>query len=335
MTEPGPVVWLLTDNKPGHRSQLEGLARRLEHHAGACCHWITATAVHTPLWRAVLGRARQPAYPTPGLIIAAGSGTHRLLLGVRRLAPTVVLMKPGFPISLVDAVITPRHDRPRPRRNLLQTTGTLNAMEPQPSLTRCKRVLVLIGGPSRHFEWNEDQVATQLQHLIESHPQWQWTISDSRRTPSTATARLKQLCNTTVTLVTHDQTEPGWLARELTRTRFVWVTPDSSTMVSEAVTAGVPTALFTLPPRPGSRVASGIDDMQDEGLAMSWQAGLATMNQSDPSRPQLWEADRAARWLLSRGLLPAGAGTPGKRPTTPGGQHKSNVNPHQSGDEAQ
>ena len=30
-----PVVWLLTDNKPGHRNQLKGLGNRLRVLAGA------------------------------------------------------------------------------------------------------------------------------------------------------------------------------------------------------------------------------------------------------------------------------------------------------------
>ena len=38
-----PVVWLLTDNKPGHRNQLRGLAERLQARAGAHGVWINAS----------------------------------------------------------------------------------------------------------------------------------------------------------------------------------------------------------------------------------------------------------------------------------------------------
>jgi len=83
-----PVVWLLTDNKPGHRNQLKGLGNRLRVLAGASVSEIDATEIPTPLWRALLGMApaMDETLRAPDLIIAAGSGTHRLLLSLRRLS---------------------------------------------------------------------------------------------------------------------------------------------------------------------------------------------------------------------------------------------------------
>ncbi|WP_236744079.1 hypothetical protein [Marinobacter similis] len=52
-----PVVWLLTDNKAGHRSQLKGLGNRLRVLTGASLHWIDASEVSVPVWRALLGIA--------------------------------------------------------------------------------------------------------------------------------------------------------------------------------------------------------------------------------------------------------------------------------------
>jgi len=58
-----PVIWLLTDNKPGHRNQLKGLGNRLRVLAGADVREVDATQVTVPLWRALLGIA--PAFDAP------------------------------------------------------------------------------------------------------------------------------------------------------------------------------------------------------------------------------------------------------------------------------
>src|SRR5690554_7808669 len=104
-TSAAPVIWLLTDNKPGHRNQLKGLGNRLRVKAGASLYWIDAPDTRTPFWRPLLpippGLGR--SLPHPDLIIAAGAVTHNLLLLLNRLknAKTLLLMKLGFPRNLI------------------------------------------------------------------------------------------------------------------------------------------------------------------------------------------------------------------------------------------
>src|SRR5690554_6989056 len=102
-TSAAPVIWLITDNKPGHKNQLKGLGNRLRVLTGAAVYWVNAEDYSVPLWRAVLGLApvMDTALPPPALIVAAGTGTHRLLLALRRYrkARTVILMKPAFPLA--------------------------------------------------------------------------------------------------------------------------------------------------------------------------------------------------------------------------------------------
>src|SRR5690554_185963 len=122
-----PVIWLITDNKPGHRNQLRGLAGRLRALTGAKLYWLNAADYPVPLWRALLGLAPtvDKALPQPDLIVAAGSGTHRLILALRRYrkARTLVLMKPAFPLNWVDGAIIPAHDDVKPSKTVLNTEG--------------------------------------------------------------------------------------------------------------------------------------------------------------------------------------------------------------------
>lgn len=297
-----PVIWLLTDGKPGHRNQLKGLGNRLRAHTGARLYWLEATAYRVPLWRALLGVApiMPSALPEPDLIVGAGTGTHRLLLSLRRLgsARTLVIMKPGFPLSWVDGAIVPAHDDIKPSTRVLLTEGMLNTITPLARLTAKREALVLIGGPSPHFDWNDDAILAQVSELVARYADWRWTISDSRRTPESTRQRLQQLTAPRVTILSSESTHENWLRHQLSASRAVWTTPDSMSMVCEAATSGVPTGLLDLPAQPDSRVAKGVARLVESGLVAHWSDHRNVMARQAISAHQLWEADRAARWVM-------------------------------------
>ncbi|NMT65287.1 mitochondrial fission ELM1 family protein [Marinobacter orientalis] len=303
---PTPVVWLLTDKKPGHRNQLKGLGNRLRVLAGATVSEIDATEVPVPLWRAVLGisPAMDETLRAPDLIIASGSGTHRLLLSLRRRrkAKTVVLMKPGFPVGWVDAAIVPEHDGIAPSRHIFTTEGAINAITPLARITDKPEGLILIGGPSPHFDWDDDVVLKQVSQLMGQYPKWRWTISGSRRTPAPLLEKLQQLAGPKVTVVDPERTHASWLSHQLAASRAAWVTPDSTSMVCEAATSGVPTGLFELAPRHNSRVARGVASLMQKGYVAHWSDHASVMAGKLPQSHHLWEADRAARWLINHFL---------------------------------
>lgn len=303
-----PVVWLLTDQKPGHRNQLKGLGNRLRVLCGAQLHWVDATAIEVPAWRALLGFAPKLDLPRPDLIVGAGSRTHRLLLALRQLrnASTLVLMKPGFPLAWVDGAIIPEHDGVPASDRVLATEGALNAITPMARLTDKPEALVLLGGPSRHYEWDDDLVLDQLNQLIQTYTDWRWTISGSRRTPEPLQGRLEAMAGPRVTVVDPGRTHEDWLSHTLAACRAAWITPDSASMIYEVVTAGLPAGLFELPPRPHSRVVAGVEALLQRGRVASWRDHPAVMNANRAAPEPLWEADRAARWVIRRFLGGAG-----------------------------
>ena len=303
---PAPVVWLLTDNKPGHRNQLKGLANRLRVLSGASVAEIDATQISVPLWRSLLGIAPNMDQPlgAPRLIIAAGSGTHRLLLALRRRrkAKTVVVMKPGFPLGWVDAALIPEHDAVKPDKHILITQGAINAITPLARITDKPEGLILIGGPSPHFDWDDDVILGQVSQLMGHYPEWRWTISGSRRTPESLLGQLQEVAGPKVTVVDPERTHSNWLSHQLAASRAVWVTPDSASMVCEAATSGVPTGLFELAPKSNSRVARGMASLVEKGYVAHWSDHASVMAGKPPGSREFWEADRAARWLINRFL---------------------------------
>jgi uncharacterized protein len=309
------VIWLLTDNKPGHRNQLKGLGNRLRVLAGASLHWVDAPRIKVPFWRVLLATPpplEDPELPDPDpdpdpdLIIAAGSSTHRLLLALRKFKKTrtLVMMKPNFPVRLINAAVIPAHDQVRPSSRVLVTEGVVNAATPLARITEKQEALVLVGGPSPHFAWKDDLILGQISDLISQYPSWRWTIGSSRRTPQSLQKQLDPLAGLKVTVVHPQQTYQDWLSHKLAASRAVWVTPDSMSMVCEAATSGVPTGLFEIPARSGSRVAEGVNRLKREGYVESFRDHSKVMSGGVSKADTLWEANRAALWVLEQGLLP-------------------------------
>lgn len=299
---PAPVVWLITDQKPGHRNQLRGLGDRLAACAGAQIHWIDATN-HPVSWlQALLGFAPKLSYPTPDIIVAAGSQTQKLLLACRNRYPalSVVLMRPVLPLARPDLAIIPAHDNPPDRPDVLVTRGVLNAITPQQKMVDEPNGLILLGGPSDHYEWNNEDIYQQLETLTNEYPDWHWKITSSRRTPADLIAKLSGLTQTNITFYHHGETSPNWLLNTLADTRATWVSPDSVSMVYEALTAGTPTGLLDLNARHDSRVVRGLEALKADGLVTEWHDRARLMQAEKSPAPQLWEANRAAEWVIRK-----------------------------------
>ncbi|CBL46047.1 Conserved hypothetical protein [gamma proteobacterium HdN1] len=295
-------LWVLHDHKPGHTSQLHGLVDRLNAIAAVEVRWVDATQIRF-YWQDWL-RKRWPEQGfthAPDIVTGAGSASHRLILLARRVFGCMasVIMRPSIPLSLYDAAIVPRHDRPSERDNILITRGVMNTLKPREAGADAPEHTMLIGGESKHFVWSSEQTLDQIQQVLEAEPSQQWTITNSRRTPEEFGVALSQKRWPQVNFCPHTETPKGWVANQLTRSAQVWVTPDSVSMVYEAITSGAATGLFSLPPTQHGRIHEGLDQIRALKLYTPFEDWQQTHQLALPSEP-LWEADRSARWLLER-----------------------------------
>lgn len=291
------MVWVVSDGKPGHVNQSLGLAEAL-------ARTRDNTTVHTlpaatrALLALVLKRLPGAALPPPDLIIGAGHATHLSLLAVRhaRGGRALVLMKPSLPRRVFDLCLIPEHDGVAPDARTLVTEGALNRIRPMQRNEASRRTgLLLIGGVSAHFTWDSDAIQLQIKSVLARTPDVQWTLTTSRRTPDDFLTELPTSPNLTV--VPHTATPPGWLPAQLTCCDTVWVSPDSVSMVFEALTAGADVGVFDLPINPGSRVAHAIARLADAQRVtrfIHWCAH-GTLH---PNAQPLAEADRCAAWIL-------------------------------------
>ena len=301
-SERARVVWRFSDGKAGHDSQSLGLVDALKRRTRIEAYDIPVRPGAGLDW--VCGRFPAGSLlPDPWMIIGAGHSTHLPLLSARRArgGKTAVLMRPDLPNSLFDLCIIPEHDRPRPAANVLVTRGSLNRMQPV-YMTGSSRGLMMIGGPSRHYDWDHRQVAGQIARVIRYSPVRDWILTTSRRTPPGFAEHIRQMIfnrNLNLTVLSCRDTTDQWLSLQLSRSCCTWVTEDSVSMIYEALTAGIPVGLLSVPPRRRDRVVTGVQALVDSRNVMrfsDWSAGRPL-----PRPRQVFdEANRVAREIFGQ-----------------------------------
>ena len=289
-------IWIISDGKPGHLNQSLGLALALQRRQP---DWSIETLPALSRGQALTALLTK-RYPgtgnlaKPALVIAAGHRTHLSLLAAGRAtgAKTAVLMTPSLPLGWFDFCLIPKHDNPSPRSNVIATQGALNKMQPAEAVPSTG--MILIGGPSAHFGWDQQQLIGQLTKLTAA-PGRQWLITTSRRTPAATTSAVLKLASDTVEVVPFEQTDGSWLPENLPGKEVCWVTADSVSMVFEALTAGCRTGVLPVPQLKETRVVRGQQLLVDEGLVAQFSG---ESEQAVPPVAKFDEAGRCAERLL-------------------------------------
>lgn len=294
----GSTIVVLSDHKPGHANQSLGLAeaiQRIRPH-------LRIQIVDADAPARALGRilAAAPGQLDAAMAVSAGHGTHLSLLALRRSerCPVVVLMKPSLPHGFFDLCITPRHDGGGESARYWLSDGPLNRM--QPGVAAEDRGVILLGGPSRHYDWDDQRVLEQLACIAAGGERW--ALSTSRRTPPGFLPALRALQLPGIELLDYEALPAGWLALELPRVQRCWVSPDSASMVYEGLTAGCAVGLLEMRPQARSRVAGGVAALRERGLVTAF-ADFAAGGVLAPAATAFGEADRCARRIVDIGWV--------------------------------
>ncbi len=306
------ILWQICDGKRGHLSQSTGLIEALRRRAPLAVHQVTAPPLIRSLASCLSGKTPWPAdLPAPRVAVGAGHATHAALLAVSRgyRARTVVIMRPSLPLSWFDYVLAPAHDDPPVQDNVIITSGAINPMQAGQEHDP-ERGLILVGGPSRHYRMDAEALLSRIRQVLARPSPRYWTLSNSPRTPAQLNRELIGLQAAGVEVAPWDRCGPGWLAETLARTRDVWVTEDSVSMIYEALTSGCRVGLLPLPRKSASRLHRAIDQLLEDSFVSAHNNRDAGAELRSPPRT-LNEADRCAGLLLKKGLLSeiAGAAT--------------------------
>ena len=285
------VIWRFSDGKAGHEAQSQGLVKALARLRPVDLHDIVELKIRPGLRRLF------QTLPAPDLIIGAGHATHLPMLAARwtRGGKTIVLMKPSLPLRWFDLCIIPEHDGITNAKNVVCTIGVLNTVASAGQLDP-NLGLILIGGPSKHFGWNDAAMLGQINNIVANSGCCAWRLTTSRRTPASLLSALKNFSMDCLEIIPHTQTPPGWVSEQLQQARQVWVSEDSISMMFEALTAGAGVGLLRTPIRGDSKLSRYVRRLIEKKWVTAyddWQ--LKQLLNQPPQR--LAEAQRCARYI--------------------------------------
>ena len=267
------IIWRFTDGKIGHEKQSAALIFELEKLIPVKVFEFHANTMN--MFRdSFLGQRKYSIYHNtqkPDLIIGTGHRTHipMLLAKLRFGGKTVVIMKPSIPYTLFDFCLVPEHDYPPQRENIITIIGSLNKISDGRFVSKENGLCTfLIGGPSNHYNWSTSQIIDEIEKHTKPHhhTNTRFILTTSRRTPADFLKILKQRKFQNFEVFDFSETSSGWLDEILQKSESVLVTPDSISMIYEALSAKCLVGLLKLEPKSAkSRVVKNIDFLIQEG----------------------------------------------------------------------
>jgi hypothetical protein len=290
-------ILILSDGKKGHLNQSFALAKALC--LGDSSKVATLEVANKSLIKVIKEVAQYVKLNSLSYIIAAGRKTHLSLILCRLMfsVKTIVLMTPQYPLSLFDWCVVPEHDGVKNKHNVIHTVGTLNDIRPVDS-SNGDYDLVLVGGCSKEFSWNDQSVFNQIMRIRELTSS-NVIVSGSRRTPTSFFDFFKGKNFSSMECLAVDELGPNWYSDHLLAARRVWVTMDSVNMIYEALSAGKFVGVIELPVVKKGRVFRGFKGLLDR----NWIRPLSQLNTDKAYLnivlPELREAKRVAEIILN------------------------------------
>jgi len=201
-------------------------------------------------------------------IVSCGSSLApvNIFMSKENNAKNVVVMDPAIPLGLnkFSFVIAPKHDRMKRAKNVIMTTLAPNLVDAASlrsqgeklknnvKIEKDKIVGLLIGGDNPEFELSDDLLKKTLADLLkvcESNDA-ELLVTTSRRTNKTQEAIIKAALQKNpkcrVLVIANENNPEGIVAGILALSNVVVVSGESVSMVSEAVSSGRKTVVFSL-----------------------------------------------------------------------------------------
>ncbi len=254
------MLWVLSDNRAGHRAQSIGLAQALAGDAFREVPLAYNALAGLPnallgerLWHLQADTRHLIAPPWPAMVIAAGRRLVPVMRHIKRRSPETRLVQLMWPKRLApfDYIIVPEHDRAPDDPRILRTLGALHPLSValiEAEATRFRSqwahlprpwTAVLIGGRLRGADIAR---LADLSELLRDGGSL--LITTSRRSPKDTAALLKSRLTCSYWLYDWNSTASNPYRALLGVADALVVSADSISMLSEACLTGRPVRIF-------------------------------------------------------------------------------------------
>ncbi|MGE4597446.1 MAG: ELM1/GtrOC1 family putative glycosyltransferase [Methylophilaceae bacterium] len=298
------VIWRFMDGKVGHEKQSLALIYELSQKINCLVSDIDLPKRHNIFYTLFFLKFLElTKLKKPDLIIGIGHMTHSYVFFSKKYfgGKSILIMRPSLPIRWFDLCIVPEHDVFGDKASLFVTQGPLVG-EKKIKKKIPKSNLILIGGHSKHFNWDSQLVISQIKNIIFRNPKENYILTTSRRTPKNFILDLKKYNLNNLKIFSYENTNPDWINKALSDTLCAWVTKDSYSMIYEAWFAGARVGIINLPNEKESRLLKAINQLLIEKKIFLFNEKEKYLNFKKP-KSDFNEAKRCAEFIYKKFLF--------------------------------
>ena len=277
-------VYWFQDSKTGHLKQVQALLDQLKKEIELSI--ITINVTNQESFSKIF--SNQDQFDGPTILIGAGHEVYSKILQAKKYLKktiskdlfSIAVLRPSYKLSSFDLIIAPEHDFRKRRipENVIPFQGSLSATSQIPIDENM--AIIAIGGPSKHYKFDQEILIGQLQYILSVHPKHKFKIFNSRRTPEVLNLRLKNELNKypNAKFIDLNSPESHTFQASLNESALKFVTPDSSNLVFEALSVNGQTYLIQIESPKYRRIfgAKKIRESMNE-LVNSRQVGVVSI----------------------------------------------------------
>ena len=245
-------VYWFQDSKTGHLKQVQALLDQLKKEIELSI--ITINVTNQESFSKIF--SNQDQFDGPTILIGAGHEVYSKILQAKKYLKktiskdlfSIAVLRPSYKLSSFDLIIAPEHDFRKKRipENVIPFQGSLSATSQNP--VDENMAIIAIGGPSKHYKFDQEILIRQLQYILSVHPKHKFKIFNSRRTPEVLNLKLKDELNKhpNAKFIDLNSPESNTFQGSLNESALKFVTPDSSNLVFEALSVNGQTYLIQI-----------------------------------------------------------------------------------------
>ena len=245
-------VYWFQDSKTGHLKQVQALLDQLKKEIE-----LSITPINYSNHEGFSDMlANENQLDGPSILIGAGHDVYSKILQAKKYLKknttkdvfSIAVLRPSYKLNSFDLIVAPEHDFRKRRipKNVILFQGSLASTSHDP--VDENKGIIAIGGPSKHYNFDQEILMNQLHYILSVHPKHEFKIFNSRRTPDVLNLKLKNEIDNypNVQFIHLDSSESDTFQDSLNKSSLKFVTPDSSNLVFEALSAKGQTFLIQI-----------------------------------------------------------------------------------------
>ena len=245
-------VYWFQDLKTGHLKQVQALLDQLKKEIE-----LSITTINCSNYESLQDLLpNENQFNGPSILIGAGHDVYSKILQAKKYLKkytskdifSIAVLRPSYKLNSFDLIVAPEHDFRKRRlpKNVILFQGSLASTSHDP--VDENKGIIAIGGPSKHYNFDQEILMNQLHYILSVHPKYEFKIFNSRRTPDALNLKLKNVIDNypNVKFIHLDSSESDTFQDSLNKSSLKFVTPDSSNLVFEALSAKGQTFLIQI-----------------------------------------------------------------------------------------